>query len=253
MNVTSLLNANAAEQQKKEDSLKSTPTKNRTPWDAGGYALPINTTTSVPMVQSLSSSTARTSTPAQINVQMMEEESIQDAPLSPRHKFSDSRSSLSSFASSIQSASHSRFSSLSTVGSLQQVNSIDEALSRQKDQSFDIAMITPRNFDANRPSISAPQSRGSISPTSSMEALVLAAERHSVSQRPALQRNLSMGDSSLSQTTEKPSLSPANGFVLRHRPSSPSDAILIKRTAALPMLRVMTGDRDLRASDDSNM
>lgn len=252
MDVTSLLNAganaNAVEQQKKAEASRTTPTRNRTPWDAGGYALPINTMSGVPMVQPLSSSA-----PAQDNVQMMEQESIQDTPVSPKHRFSDSRSSLSSFTSSLQSASHSRYSSLSTVGSLQQPNTIEEALSRTKDQSMDTAMIPMRNQDANRTSPTGLHFRGSISPTSSMDALVLAAERHSVSQRPNMQRNLSMGDTSRSQTTEKPSPSPGNDFVPRHRPCSPSDAILIKRTAALPILRVMTGDKDLRASDDSNM
>jgi hypothetical protein len=254
MDVTSLLNANAAEQQKKGDGAKTTPTRNRTPWDAGGYSLPINTLSSIPMTtkttSSSSSSTIRTPTPPQNGQQdAQEQEQSQEMPCSPRHKFSDSRSSLSSFTSSLQSASHSRFSSLSTVGSLHQVNSISETLSGAKAQPSDFSTLN--NAEISRPSTSGGQHRGSVSPTASMEALVLAAEKHSVSQRPSVSCNQSIDDSNLAQAGNPSGSSRAKGVSL-HRPSSPSDAILIKRTM-VPTLRVNTGDHDLKVSDDLDL
>lgn len=252
MDVTSLLNANAAEQQKKGDGSKTTPTRNRTPWDAGGYSLPINTLSSM---TTTSLPTTRTSTPPQNSLPNTQEQELElDTPSSPRHKFSDSRSSLSSFTSSLQSASHSRFSSLSTVGSLQQVNSISETLSGTKIQPIEFESSSTSTIDVSRPSTSGDiQPRGSISPTASMEALVLAAEKHSVSQRPSPSRNNSTEDSNMSQTTEKPpSPSNRNEFVPGGRPSSPSDAILIKRSM-VPSLRLHTGDHELKAYGDVHL
>ncbi|KAI5927031.1 hypothetical protein F4810DRAFT_699286 [Camillea tinctor] len=48
------------------------------------------------------------------------------SPKSPRHKFSDSHSSLSSYSSSSASLSHSRISSMSTAGSLQTMSTIPD-------------------------------------------------------------------------------------------------------------------------------
>ncbi|KAI0838591.1 hypothetical protein F5Y06DRAFT_38376 [Hypoxylon sp. FL0890] len=80
--------------------------RNRTPWDANGYALPllVDTTSTQPPDRPVSNSTS----PAESG-----------SPKSPRHKFSDSHSSLSSYASSSTSLSHSRISSMSTVGGIQ--------------------------------------------------------------------------------------------------------------------------------------
>ncbi|KAI0143969.1 hypothetical protein F4776DRAFT_661069 [Hypoxylon sp. NC0597] len=79
------------------------PSRNRTPWDANGYALPltVDTKSTQPPDRPVSNSTS----PAESG-----------SPKSPRHKFSDSHSSLSSYASSSTSLSHSRISSMSTVG-----------------------------------------------------------------------------------------------------------------------------------------
>ena len=246
MDLNSLLNAggNAAEQQKKGDvSSKTTPTRNRTPWDAGGYSLPINT---------IAPST-RPSAPAQMTQQPTQEiEAPTGAPSSPRHKFSDSRSSLSSFTSSLQSTSHSRYSSLSTVASQQQINSIGETLSPiagSKKHSVDFGAAATE-MEGIQPSTNGTQHRGSVSPTGSMEALVLAAEKHSVGQRSSLKRNRSLEDTTMSQATEKPS-SPSQLEILPpgERPSSPSDAILIKRST-LPSLRVDTGNHDQKAASE---
>ncbi|KAI1140438.1 hypothetical protein F5Y05DRAFT_317956 [Hypoxylon sp. FL0543] len=81
------------------------PSRSRTPWDANGYALPltVDTTSSQPPDRPVSNSTS----PAESG-----------SPKSPRHKFSGSHSSLSSYASSSTSLSHSRISSMSTVAGM---------------------------------------------------------------------------------------------------------------------------------------
>lgn len=120
MNVTALLNGGvpAVDQQKPLETTIRLPTRSRTPWDAGGYSLPLNAAT-----LSKDSSTSGGNNVSQIcNDQdssvpvPSRQQSI--APSSPVHKSTDSRSSLSSFASStFQSTSHSRYSSISTLNS----------------------------------------------------------------------------------------------------------------------------------------
>ncbi|KAG4443037.1 hypothetical protein IFR05_001491 [Cadophora sp. M221] len=243
MDVTSLLNANslAVEQQRNgensaEEKKRAVPTKapsrNRTPWDAGGYSLPINTISNP------------TTPPRTEEVQRRESQST---PTSPRHKFSDSRSSLSSFTSSLQSASHSRFSSLSTVGSAYPSNNLTEALSSisgQKPQALDLGH--PTKMDGIQPIY--PQTGGSISPTESLDALALVAENELAGQQARQlaeeskteSRNDSSSDSEKVETVES-----------GPRPCSPSDAILIKRPSAMPILHLNTGDQELNGMDRS--
>jgi hypothetical protein len=249
MDVTSLLNAgsNAVEQQKQGEGPRTHP-RSRTPWDAGGYSLPINT---------ISSKTSPTSPPSNIH----HDDSQRETPTSPRHKFSDSRSSLSSFTSSLQSASHSRFSSMSTVNSVHQMNSlVAETLSpsQQKPQPFDLSSIslpTAEAFDGTQPSTRNTQHRGSLSPTDSLDALALVAENRMAGQQHPSTIPPSTEASSVSSATEKNANPTAgNDSVPPERPSSPSDAILIKRST-IPILRVNTGDQDLDGpgSDHSQM
>lgn len=147
MDVTSLLNSSSAALQRRDSIGSSTPSatgdttatstavptpspgqspsgrtsgavspnRNRTPWDAGGYSLPLTLdTTSIPKFTSnmgrpafYNSSYSPTGDGSRTN---------STSPKSPTHKFSDSRSSLSSYtSSSTTSLSHSRISSLSTV------------------------------------------------------------------------------------------------------------------------------------------
>ncbi|KAK9782898.1 hypothetical protein SCAR479_01241 [Seiridium cardinale] len=84
-----------------------TPNRARTPWDAGGYSLPLTLDTKV--------ATQPPTRPAFYNESPIDSAS----PKSPKHRFSDSYSSLSSYTSSLNSMSHSRFSSLSTVSGFQ--------------------------------------------------------------------------------------------------------------------------------------
>ena len=238
MDLTSLLNANstAAGQQRKEVS--RTPPRNRTPWDAGGYSLPINT---------LSSSTNAPTTPPQ-HIHYVDDSQV-ETPRSPHHKFSDSRSSLSSFTSSLQSASHSRFSSMSTVSSvIQPMNSIlaesialDSAI---KPQPLSLES-TPLPMDHSRSSSSATQPRGSISPTDSLDTLALAAEGQ-LARRESEPSILKAGEDNMS-SREEGNRKGKEDYMASERPISPSDAILIKRTT-VPSLRVNTGEQDLAES-----
>lgn len=235
MDVTSLLNANsvAAEQQRKleKGQASKTPTRNRTPWDAGGYSLPINT---------LSNPTFNT--PPSHQNQDDSQNFSASMPSSPRHKFSDSRSSLSSFTSSLQSTTHSRFSSMSTtISGSQPLNNLAENLSPTtslKIQAMDLA--------ANLPTVESTQvqPRGSVSPTGSLDTLALVAER-----RIADQEITSSTPEDKMSTTSEPA--PNKAAHTSERPSSPSDAILIKR-ATLPSLRLITGDQELNGAGQAH-
>ncbi|CAL3967376.1 unnamed protein product [Diplocarpon coronariae] len=229
MDVTSLLNANslAVEQQRENDgeerkvgAATKTPSRNRTPWDAGGYSLPINTVSSP-------------STPPK-NEELGRCDS-ESTPTSPRHKFSDSRSSLSSFASSLQSASHSRFSSLSTVSSATPSSTFTEALlSTLGPQPSLLDFGHPSGTDETQTTPGYPRLGGSISPTGSLDALALVAENEMAGQQ--ANRNAETAKASLMKGKEEVSKG-------EDRPSSPSDAILIKRTT-VPSLRLDTGEQD---------
>lgn len=150
MDVTSLLNSSsAALQQRRSDSVDSStpsatagttaastavhtpspdrtpsrrtsgsrsPNRNRTPWDAGGYSLPLSLDTK-------SIRTPSTAGPV-FYCESQSPTDGQSSPKSPKHKFSDSRSSLSSYASSNNSISHSRISSLSTVSEFQPLTNL---------------------------------------------------------------------------------------------------------------------------------
>lgn len=240
MDVTSLLNTNsmAVEQQRKEESdaeerKREVPTKapsrNRTPWDAGGYSLPINTIFN------------QTTPPRTEEVQRRESQST---PTSPRHKFSDSRSSLSSFTSSLQSASHSRFSSLSTVGSAYPSNNLTDAPSSipgQKPQALDFGH--PSKMKGIQPNY--PQPGGSVSPTESLDALALVAEKEIAGQQARQLAETSKAESMNDPSSDLKNIESGPG----PRPSSPSDAILIKRASAMPNLRLDTGEQELNGMD----
>jgi hypothetical protein len=216
MDVTSLLNANSvagtggAGDQKNNDG--SRPIRNRTPWDAGGYSLPI--------MSSNPASTTPSCLPPQQPIHY--DDSRMESP-STSHKFSDSRSSLSSFASSIQSSTHSRFSSTSTVSGCYPLNSwAAEVLSPKS---------TPTALDLASPSNSndAPPSEVRPNPTTNeaLDILSTIAERHITPELEQQERDERDNDCASSPTTTLP------------RPSSPSDAILIRRTT-VPALRLDT-------------
>ncbi|KAN0108442.1 hypothetical protein V8E51_008184 [Hyaloscypha variabilis] len=240
MDLTSLLNTNssAAGQQGKEVS--RTPPRNRTPWDAGGYSLPINTVSSV-----------NVSTPTTPSQNIHYDDSYVDTPRSPHHKFSDSRSSLSSFTSSLHSASHSRFSSMSTVSSaIQPMNTIlAECIaldSATKPLSLNLES-TSLIMNHSRSSSSATQPQGSISPTDSLDTLALVAEGQ-LARRQSEPSTLKAGEDRMLANKDGDSIVTTDDLMPSERPSSPSDAILIKRTT-VPSLRLNTGEQDLAESN----
>jgi hypothetical protein len=240
MDVTSLLNSNpaAAEQRKRADSASSkAPSRNRTPWDAGGYSLPINTA-----VHSVKA-------PEQQKQDQQENRHndlrISTPPSSPKHRFSDSRSSLSSFASSLQSTTtHSRYSSTSTLNSnfhAHHKSHGTDILSpelRSISQALEESASLPLAIDSHQANES--RQNTSLSPTGSpLAQLALVAECHS-----SEIRSESSGRShNDAMETNATNLAADNGVesTAFNRPGSPSDAILIKRTS-IPSLRVNTGN-----------
>lgn len=238
MDVTSLLNSNpaAAEQRKRADSgggSSKAPSRNRTPWDAGGYSLPISTATN---------GARSPQQPTQPEIRH-DDVPISTPPPSPKHRFSDSRSSLSSFTSSLQStATHSRYSSTSTLYS----NSHAHHKSFGTDiLSPELRSISQALESANQPlaidSCQANETRQgtSLSPTGSpLEQLALVAESHLSERRSeSVSRH---NDTTEPTATDLPAESTTKTTSFT-RPGSPSDAILIKRTS-IPSLRVNTED-----------
>lgn len=240
MDVTSLLNSGTeAAVQHERIETSHTPLRSRTPWDAGGYSLPMNTI-SIPPYSADSSVASPQATPlasssihcidAQFDIQKRNENS-------PRHKSFSSRSSLSSSTSSLHSGTHSRLSSLSTVNSChpgQSGYSVIGLPFAAEHTSHHLDFISP-----DGPS----DHNAAQSPASSLGALALVAEQHLSAER------ADFTDENPTTLQATPSLSTANpptlfeGRLLEERPRSPSDAILIKRRLApLPQTRAEETD-----------
>lgn len=275
MDVTSMLNSGssiAAAGQSKDTVTTKLPNRNRTPWDAGGYALPIIThtpsrqyleerqdsefirTTQEVSPKSWQHVTSRTSIEYDRYIQPNTPESLDeavgqsqdevvhtdgsmdmvrhqqnDSSNVPHHYLSDSRSSLSSFTSSpcLSSATHSRFSSMSTVGGCQPLSTITD------DADVDEKARHLRSQNGIRlplllsPDAGHPRMQSLSSTTEPLSTLALIAERRS-------QEDLL--DSSDEQTARRlhhqshlndQNKAPKYDF----RSASPSDAVLIKRLA----------------------
>ncbi|KAH9900092.1 hypothetical protein F4778DRAFT_155206 [Xylariomycetidae sp. FL2044] len=135
-----------------------TPNRNRTPWDANGYALPL-TVNSKP-----------SQTPAR-PIFRSESPVGSVSPKSPRHKLSDSHSSLSSYASSTSSLSHSRISSMSTVGGFQTMSSIPDVPSVESELE-PAELVTSKNPVAD--TWQRGKSDAAVSPTAVTEEATLA-------------------------------------------------------------------------------
>lgn len=215
MDVTSLLNGNSqagtggVDDQKKSDGLR--PGRSRTPWDAGGYSLPI-----------------MSSNPAVVRATqepILQEDSRTESP-STSHRFSDSRSSLSSLASSIQSATHSRFSSTSTVSGC--YPSWTAELMSPKSLAPNFELASPSNSNSNDTLHS--EARPTTISNEPLEILSTIAEYHITPESEQQPQDERDNDCASSPTSHP-------------RPGSPSDAIMIRRTT-LPTLRVDTGGHD---------
>jgi hypothetical protein len=178
MDVTSLLNSSttAAGQQKLVEN-SGAVSRSRTPWDAGGYSLPINT------IATASRSINTQATPSQMAHSAPREIHHDDShldiqnlnPTSPKHKSSDSRSSLSSStSSSLQSVAHSRFSSISTIGSchlLPSTWSVDGPSLKSRNTTQPLDSTSLDNSSDARPS-------PSLSPTETLDPFASVAKYH---------------------------------------------------------------------------
>lgn len=208
----------AAEQSPKAVENSKMPIRSRTPWDAGGYSLPINTRP-VPFAEPIIYSDSPV-TPAK-------------SPRESSHRPSDSHSSISSYASSIHSAPHSRFSSTSTVSGFHPLSNIitDDSVTDRRERCSSRSLRSP--LSAVSPSTVTLVRNSSSSPAQSLEALAQIAERQ-VSEIPQ--------NGSHDFPREESELIPIRPVMRGEsrtksvscleipRPSSPSDAILIKRT-----------------------
>jgi len=221
MDVTSLLNANSMaggggdDGQKENDG--SRRIRSRTPWDAGGYSLPI-------MSSNPASRTGAVATISPFTVPM-DDSRAESPPTS--HKFSDSRSSLSSFTSSIHSSTHSRFSSTSTVSGCYPIFS---------------PKSTPTSLELTSPSNDAFINETRPTPTTNEASDILStiAEHHIAPELEQQERDEHDSEGASNQTTTLP------------RPSSPSDAILIRRTT-VPVLRLDTCSQNLNRPEPHDM
>lgn len=126
--------------------------RSRTPWDAGGYSLPL--TLNVKNGQ-MSPATK----PTYHNEGIPMESAGSTSPKSPKHKFSDSRSSLASYttmssSNSCHSRSHSRISSLSTVSEYQPLSSFgsESTPTERRTSSAESGMSCPTVVEIQPPS-----------------------------------------------------------------------------------------------------
>ncbi|KAM7184743.1 hypothetical protein V8F33_012822 [Rhypophila sp. PSN 637] len=234
MDVTSLLNSSSAALQRRDSVDSSTPSatggttaastavptpspdrtpsrrtsgsrsphRNRTPWDAGGYSLPLSLDTKA--IQ-----TASTARPVFYCESPTDGQSSSTSPKSPKHKFSDSRSSLSSYASSNNSVSHSRISSLSTVSEFQPLTNLITEITLNSRMSAEKMDKGNPGYQTSAPARSPPISIHSISGDDKPSAPVI-----------YTQRKYSAPFSDDVSPTEA---------VPPRRPGSPSDAVIIRR------------------------
>lgn len=185
MNVTSLLNTSGAAQaaqgrlpshpasvasyEAEERTVPMTTSSeprlhsgSRTPWDAGGYSLPL--TLNIKNTQNpLTPRSAFYTEPPPVD------STGSTSPKSPNHRSSDSHSSLSSYMTmssngSSRSRSHSRISSLSTVSEYQALSTFvsDTTTPRERTMSAtDSGMSCPTVVEDQPPSPSSRRSRSS--------------------------------------------------------------------------------------------
>ncbi|ELR07867.1 hypothetical protein VC83_09496 [Pseudogymnoascus destructans] len=189
--------------------------RSRTPWDAGGYSLPVN--------HDLDTTISK-----HIHHHDSSLESSQTYPT--KHSLSDSRGSLSSLASA-STSTHSRLSSASTVGGFQVFNNFTDS-SKLSDSTLDWTSILANSATLS-PASPATFSFHHYPPSPRAELIhVLAqiAEGRFMDADSTLEehyRDSEMADvdaRATSATSEQPALS---------RTASPTDALLIKRHTPL--------------------
>jgi hypothetical protein len=217
MDVTAMLNTSKEvdEQTHLEDAMRNT-FRSRTPWDAGGYSLPIH----AHHLGSFTDDAFPNDSPVDNHIDQH------------KHKLSDSHSSLSSFASS-NSISHSRFSSMSTVSSLQLPSqTISEAIYTDSDTNSHSSKTAAGSCSPVSPRTGRSASQSSMSPVLYGNSLVSIAERHFYGspRKESIDHIFTVAELAKMRSTEY-----VDGVIegrvstVSPRPVSPSDAILIKR------------------------
>lgn len=265
MDVTSLLNSSsvAAEQQNHQGEKFVLPSRNRTPWDANGYSLPINTSNHTINIKEFGTGNELSTVNAMNPKIHCYDSHGTDLEKSPHHKFSDSRSSLSSFTSTTNStapssSNHSRFSSFSTINSSYPITSLHNYCKSSSENSTDLSCspyssITQQTKVESRSAPTSPHNRKiSImvsSPTENLDALATLAEQESSRSSPE------------SKNVRSQSMAAAPGASLADsadsiresdsRPDSPSDAMLIRRPD-LPRLNTDASDNGSESDHSSN-
>jgi hypothetical protein len=244
MDVTSLLNfSNVAAGQQKQEARQAPPSRNRTPWDAGGYSLPINTlnhTAILPITNATNESGNGC-----LQIHSFDSQSIESAiesAKSPCHKSSDSRSSLSSFTSTTNSGAnsttHSRFSSMSTVNSIHPFsfsNNSNLICDNSTDSNRSSESSTTPQMECHSAPTSPTDIRGVMpSPTESLDALAALAEQQQASQRTGdsqKYRSQSMAAvPSITNLLGEIESTRLNDTKYPKRSGSPSDLMLIPRS-----------------------
>jgi hypothetical protein len=194
--------------------------RSRTPWDAGGYSLPIITHSDTPLTKNI-----------HYNVSPVE-----ITGFFSKHKLSDSCSSLSSLTSSSNSVPHSRFSSTSTASSFHPYSQI-----AMEDTNTDVKTESHKS----KPGVESPppisplghrsQTNQNPLPMKSLDTLAFIAEYHFL--ETPKDESPEQGNSRSFEMTKTRSM--ASQLVTADttqltRPVSPSDKILIRRLAPLP-------------------
>ncbi|POS85587.1 hypothetical protein EPUL_003894 [Erysiphe pulchra] len=234
MNLNSLLNGNPnAVDQPKEGGQENIMSS-----DAGGY--PFHFYNNAPIK------------PAIFQQMAYEIEKHPSTQTSPRHSYSDSRSSLFSLPSATDSASHSRFSSISTTEGFPLRAPAANFSESPSPKSVAQYFSPEATIETSRNSINQIYSGGPINCSSrkDIEAMNDPAKR-------ASERGVNFNRYVMTPIKEKEAFSARNLEEMR-RPSSPSDAMLIKRQQTTLCLRLAGENPDSKSVyapklDTSNM
>lgn len=246
MDVTALLNesSSAVDQQRRGIETLRLPTRSRTPWDAGGYSLPLNTAAlkitspEVDHQDAFHLGEDDTTTVIPFTSAM---------PMSPIHKFTDSRSSLSSFASSsLHSANHSRYSSISTLNSPRALTSNlpDPMLSPNPPlQSVEMSYFRSRDEEEARMRFHQDHS-----PTKSLDTLAQIAEDYQTGESTSPRATISEGGNERRFQSQQPEARP-NRFTPRHSRSISNGGSASSSTPNAEVWQSIEGDlQEARAS-----
>ncbi|KAI1001318.1 hypothetical protein K3495_g6882 [Podosphaera aphanis] len=231
MDLTSMLNGNSGaveqlEERSQQVILKS-PRKTRTPWDAGGYSLPIDTVSVTPQYR-FQGAEANTS-----------------ASASPRHFSSESLYSLTSSSTGSHIHSISTSTSESFQASNNMMGNIYESPSpKTAASSYSLDLSTDELDQASLSQIN-------LSRSMSLASSVAADPNSTRVMWNQFQRSQNLGENLVFPIRTK-QISTIESAEEKRRPSSPSDAILIKRSTT-PNIRLIIEDSRLKSQHEASL